>query len=251
MEIYKRSETGRVRKINQDFAIEKVFGEYCAFIGVFDGVGGIQGGETASHTAGFTICSYIEKNSEALCKDNLEILLKQAFNEANEKIIEKGRETDLIGLSTTAVAALIFGSTVCVAHIGDSRAYLLDETKFKQITVDHSVVQKMIESGGISENEAMSHPNKNLITRALGMENSDPEINFFIMSQKDKLLLCTDGLTNYAENEKIESIMRQNSTLKETAENLINFANESGGSDNITVALIRLNGGMDFGQEIT
>ena len=140
-------------------------------------------------------------------------------------------------MGTTIIAVLIIGVTAYLIHAGDSRGYAFTNGKLEQITRDHSIVQSMIENGKLSPEQARFHPRKNVITRALGVEESDePEFNVYGMSYGDSLLLCTDGLTNYVDVQSIEKLL----SMKDNncAEALVQEANRNGGGDNITAVVL-------------
>ncbi|MBR3289472.1 MAG: serine/threonine-protein phosphatase, partial [Clostridia bacterium] len=147
-------------------------------------------------------------------------------------------DPELQGMGTTVVAAVVCGQSAVVAHVGDSRAYLVTATGIEQVTRDHSLVQEMVERGRLTQSEAKNHPRKHFITRAIGVEDTvECDINEVEIPAEGELLICTDGLTNMVETEEIFRIAR--STPPEAAaDRLISTANMAGGSDNITVALI-------------
>ena len=142
-------------------------------------------------------------------------------------------------MGTTAVAAFVTQGTAYILHVGDSRAYLYKEGKLIQLTVDHSMVQNMVDSGQITPDEALHHPNKNIITRALGVsENVGVDIDVVDLSEGDVLLLCSDGLSNFVSEESItEQLENFDST---TTDKLIDLANDGGGGDNITAVVLKV-----------
>ena len=233
------SDKGLVRSSNQDaFAIGTMDdGSHWAV--VCDGMGGANGGNVASrlavdHFSASLKAGYRSNMSESSVKN----LLEAAVNAANIRVFDKSRETkELNGMGTTVVAVLIIGSTAYFTHAGDSRAYCFSNGELLQITRDHSIVQSMIENGKLTPEEARFHPRMNVITRALGVEETVvPEFNVYDLNPDDKLLLCTDGLTNYTDNEGIASVLAENS--ENPAERLVETANKNGGGDNITAVVI-------------
>ena len=138
-------------------------------------------------------------------------------------------------MGTTGVAVIIRDSTLYIAHAGDSRAYRISENSMRQLTRDHSVVQDMVEHGELTEEQAREHPGKNIITRALGVsEDIDVDFSQETLDEKDVIIICTDGLTNYVETDDIYNATRDEHYY-EFADRLVNLANENGGGDNITV----------------
>jgi protein phosphatase len=225
---------GLIRNTNQDnFLINK---KYNLFL-VADGMGGHESGDVASSIAVKTVEEFFEKywNNKSTAD-----LLEKAFKEANRAInnySKKFGENYLMG--TTLTAAVINNKTAYIAHVGDSRAYLINKDTIKLITTDHSYVRELVRNGSISEEEAVLHPHKNILTRALGI---DKEVNFDLLEitleKNDLLLLCTDGLFNCLSDELIHNIVKKAACLKEANQNLINESLNFGGEDNITVVLI-------------
>lgn len=235
------SSIGRIRKSNQDFV--KVFknksGITLAI--VCDGMGGHQGGDVASTMAvshlGHNFKSTDFKNSD-LAQKWLEVQL----NSENETILKTAdRFPDLNGMGTTIVLAFAFEDQALIAHLGDSRAYSYTEGKFTQLTEDHSLVNELVKMGQITKEQAKHHPQKNIITQALGVSSTiDPEYENIAFKNDDIILLCTDGLTNSLSDPQIQQILATKElTLKDRCNKLINEANRLGGGDNITVCLLR------------
>ena len=164
--------------------------------------------------------------------------LKNAIVSANISLYDKAvNNTELAGMGTTAVAAFVKDGTAVIAHVGDSRIYLVNG-EIKQLTRDHSVVQSLIESGKITPEDAKVHPRKNVITRALGAEeNVAVDSDCLNLSNGDTLLLCSDGLTNFLDDKDILTVF-QNNDISAVAERLVEEANKNGGGDNITVVTV-------------
>ena len=164
--------------------------------------------------------------------------LKNAIVSANISLYDKAvNNAELAGMGTTAVAAFVKDGTAVIAHVGDSRIYLVNG-EIKQLTRDHSVVQSLIESGKITPEDAKVHPRKNVITRALGAEeNVAVDSDCLTLSDGDTLLLCSDGLTNFLDDKDILKVF-QNNDISAVAERLVEEANENGGGDNITVVTV-------------
>ena len=161
------------------------------------------------------------------------------MEEANRRVYEKSREDEnLAGMGTTVVVAVIEGRYLYVANVGDSRLYLIRDD-IRQITKDHSLVEEMVRSGKLKKEEARNHPNKNVITRAVGVER-EVNIDFFDLRVRkgDKILLCSDGLSNMLEDSEICAIVKSGGDVEERARKLITAANQNGGKDNISVVLV-------------
>lgn len=239
MQIFTKTDVGKVRVTNQDAADAFMLDSNVAFAIVCDGMGGAKAGDVASSNAVRIISEYV-KNSYSVNMDNEKTaqLLKNAVLSANFEIYSLSKNSgELAGMGTTVVAAIITESHAVICHVGDSRAYLVNEN-IVQLTTDHSVVQKLIESGKLSLSEAKTFPDKNVITRALGVEeNVFPDYCVVPLKQGDSLLLCTDGLTNYVETAVIFNIFNNNS-IDKTADLLIDEANSGGGGDNISVVIV-------------
>lgn len=234
------SSIGRIRKSNQDFV--KVFknkSEVTLAI-VCDGMGGHQGGDVASTMAvshlghNFAVTDFKEP---ALARKWLEVQLKTE----NETILKTAdRFSDLNGMGTTVVLAIVFAEQALIAHLGDSRAYSYAEGQFKQLTEDHSLVNELVKMGQITKEQAKHHPQKNIITQALGVSSTiDPEYTLIDFKKGNLLLLCTDGLTNSLNEPQIQQILAtRDLSLADRCKKLINEANRLGGGDNITVCLV-------------
>ena len=228
MNFYGGTDRGLVRPTNQDSYYIDADGLWAV---VADGMGGHNGGETASSMAVEIIRSVMESGGE----------MKTAVENANRQIFEKSlSEPKLAGMGTTVVLCRIDnGKTASFSHVGDSRAYLLNDGVLKQITKDHSIVQQLIESGTITKEQAKYHPQRNLITRAVGTEKDiNIDFNRVNLTPGDVILICSDGLCAYVDESKISEIIRTTDG-DETVGKLIEAANESGGKDNVTVVLIR------------
>ncbi len=238
-----RTDTGQKRKENQDHCdafipdspeLQKQKG--FLFI-VADGMGGHLGGRTASQmVTEITIQEYNKSNFSYPQK-----ALKSGIKSANQRIFERGlREPGLRGMGSTCVALLLKDHLAFVAHVGDSRAYHISGTHVRQLTRDHSLTAEMVRQGMLSSKEAEHHPEKNVLTRALGVQ-ADVLVDIAPIEYQagDIFLLCSDGLYNEVLNPKIAEIVQQNSA-QEACEQLVNLANEHGGRDNITIQVIKI-----------
>lgn len=237
MKIVAKTDTGLVRTSNQDsYAAGELPGSV-AWAVVCDGMGGAAGGKSASSMAVKLISERISSSYRQDMSDlSIKNMLTSAIFAANVSIYEKGQsDSDLTGMGTTVVVAMIVDETLYVAHVGDSRAYILSDNKLNQLTKDHSFVQEMVDSGKLTPDEAKDDPRKNYITRALGV-NSDVRIDFCqeFLSGDEIVILCTDGLTNYVNPEEVYELT-SDSNFYEFAERLVNRANNNGGGDNVTV----------------
>ncbi len=240
MQTYGKTDTGRARPNNQDaFACGRLADDV-VFAVVCDGMGGAKGGNVASTLAVKIITERIAASyRENMTPQSIRYVLECAIAAANVEVYDTAvKDENLHGMGTTVVAAVVCGKTAVVAHIGDSRAYLMSDDGLEQVTRDHSLVQEMVESGKLTENEAKSHPRKHFITRALGVEDMvECDIDEREIPERGALLICTDGLTNMVDTDEIRKILLSYPP-QTAAERLIHAANMAGGSDNITVALI-------------
>lgn len=234
-----KTDTGKVRKTNQDdYAAGKLPGG-ASYAVVCDGMGGANGGNVASSTAVKIISeSILSGFTPSLDDEKIHDLIENSIQKANTEVFEMAKnDQSLFGMGTTVVACVAENGNITVAHAGDSRAYILNK-EFVRLTRDHSMVQEMLENGKITPEEALIHPQKNIITRALGVEeNLDIDFSVLKFEEGDSALLCTDGLTNLVSDKVLESVARASSP-KECADKLVDLANENGGSDNITVVVI-------------
>jgi serine/threonine protein phosphatase PrpC len=240
MQIYKRTDVGLRRTSNQDFCDGGIFPDGAAWAVVCDGMGGANGGNIASALAVEKICEVFRSQYEENKQDKeIEKLLFQAAEEANSVVFQVSQEDEALkGMGTTLVAAIIKEGYAHIIHIGDSRAYVISDTYAEQVTIDHSMVQELLLLGEITMDEAKNHPQRNIITRALGIhENVNGEYDRVPFQEKNKLLLCTDGMSNYMDEEDIYKISK-GITGEELADRLVRAALEAGGSDNITVVII-------------
>ncbi|MBR5235898.1 MAG: Stp1/IreP family PP2C-type Ser/Thr phosphatase [Clostridia bacterium] len=238
------TDLGKTRPINEDSYYisdysEALDGSYAI---VADGMGGHKAGEIASSMAIFSISEMINEEAfRGITPAELKDLLGRAIKKANSSIYEKSHEESAYyGMGTTLTLCFVMGDKAVVAHVGDSRAYLHRQETIHQITTDHSLVQELLRSGRITQEEAQHHPQKNVITRALGTD-TDVEIDIYEFSvcAGDVLLLTTDGLTNLLSDEMIAAELTEStsSSLEEVAEKLVSGANQHGGYDNITAVL--------------
>ena len=239
MKLAGKTDVGRVRQENQDDyrAGELPGGAVWAL--VCDGMGGAKGGREASQGACNVIENFFQEQYAQCGAGQEEPFLKKALLYANRFVFQKAaHEEALAGMGTTAVCALVRSGNVYLCHAGDSRAYLIRDGKLTQLTHDHSYVQELVDCGTITEEEAEHHPQKNIITKALGVDyRLEPEFTAAKLKREDRLLLCTDGLTNMVPVEEMEELLGQG-TFYDLPDRLIEAANAHGGSDNITALLL-------------
>lgn len=236
MKVFSITDVGKVRKMNQDyvFATDEPQGTLPNLLVVADGMGGHKAGDFASK---FTVETLKEEIKHSLKEDPKEVLL-DAVQVVNKKLIETAeKDIKLDGMGTTLVAATVIDHTLHFINVGDSRLYLINQ-EVKQISRDHSLVEEMLRLGGISEEEAKHHPDKNIITRAIGVkEDVEADYYEYALKKGDVILMCTDGLCNMVNEDEIFTIIKSARDIVEAGQLLINRANENGGKDNIGVVL--------------
>lgn len=241
MHIYANTDVGQVRQMNQDaYYISEENDSYKLCI-LADGMGGYNGGEIASRLACITSANYIKNNfinDKAYTKEELLDLIKRTIYYANKIVYEKScKEPELEQMGTTLEICLIYNNRMYIGHIGDSRIYRLRQEFMRKITVDHSYVQKLVKDGTITKEEALTHPKKNMLMKALGCEETvEPDVIVKNFNDGDIILICSDGLTNMIAEQEIYNIVKKD--IENAVENLIKKANELGGRDNITVIIV-------------
>lgn len=239
MKTFSLTDVGRVRESNQDYVYtsESPVGNLPNLFVVADGMGGHNAGDFASKYTVEQIVAYIEKAPMTSPVD----LIRGAVTKANASLMAKAKsDPGLSGMGTTVVIATIFGDCMYVANVGDSRLYLLRD-ELVQITRDHSLVQEMVRMGEMDACEAKSHPDKNIITRAVGAFD-ELEIDFFEerIYPGDLILMCTDGLSNMVDDMNIRQIIETGRDVVEKVQHLVDAANRGGGKDNITALIIEI-----------
>ena len=241
MRAFAKSDVGKLRDTNEDYYyISEVDDKVQVFI-LADGMGGYNGGEIASRIAVTTALSYIQNNFENIPHEREEILklVKSAMEYANMVVYEQAnKEQELEGMGTTLEICLIYNNKAYIGHVGDSRIYRIRKEFIRKLTHDHSYVQKLVKDGTITEEEARTHPKKNMLMKALGCtEFLEPDVTVKGFIKDDIILMCSDGLTNMVKDEEIFNIIKTEGTL--AAEKLVEKANENGGYDNVTAVVIR------------
>jgi serine/threonine protein phosphatase PrpC len=243
------TDVGRVREHNEDSVLvfeykrDSLLNPAQTFLYVVaDGMGGAEAGEVASAIAVETIRNYVESKIAIAEAFDLRLTLQEALEQANSKIIEyQAAHPEARGMGSTAVAALVNPPEAAIAWVGDSRAYICDGQGLRQLSKDHSLVQRLIEIGQITPDEARHHEHKNVITRSLGARPTGPagaESLSVRLKRGDRLLLCSDGLTTHVEDRQIEELLRRHSDPAAAAQELVVAANAGGGTDNVSVVVI-------------
>ena len=236
MKTFSMTDIGRKREVNQDyvFATDETIGNLPNLLVVADGMGGHRAGDFASR---FTVEVLAEEVQN--CKEtHPETILGNSIQAANERLLEEAeKDNRLEGMGTTLVAATILDHVLYFANVGDSRLYLINK-EIRQLSKDHSMVEEMVRLGGLTEEEAKHHPDKNIITRAIGVKQKvEPDFFEYRLKGGDIILMCSDGLTNMVDDDEIFQIVKSARDIVEAVESLIQRANENGGSDNIVVVL--------------
>jgi len=242
------TDVGKVRKNNEDSFITKLYDNGLFIAIVADGMGGHAAGEYASSIAIESISSSFDEISDVLISCNarkIKTELKKILNRANSEVASKAKESsELNGMGTTVVMCVIIKDKIYIANVGDSRCYVIDKT-IRQITKDHSLVAELIDAGVITKEQANDHPQRNIITRAIGTDlDVDPDIFVIKLESAIKLLLCSDGLTNMISDNTIFNVLNTEPTCNDAVNSLIDKANKRGGNDNITAVIIEFDGGV-------
>lgn len=249
MKLFGLCDKGKTRAVNQDsFRIEELSDSVCLCT-VCDGMGGANAGDKASTLAVYvyntTVIQVLKKHSDenyvpSINDMQMRRLFLSAVSRANAVIFEKSKSSpEFEGMGTTLVSALVTPNNIYAVNVGDSRMYGLKDGELEQITKDHSYVQYLVDEGVIEPEQASNHPKKNIITRAVGT-NDYTEADFFVIEREkyDKLLLCSDGLSNYVKDSEICEILKDE--VGNAVHRLIETANENGGGDNITAVAVCL-----------
>ncbi len=241
---YGMSDTGLVREINEDNFLISGFNQASVngFIVLADGMGGHNAGEIASGTAVSVIGRELEKISDAADADKIVYDILGSIDYANKKIFDEAQsDSSKGGMGSTLVVAYVRDNKMFVANIGDSRVYIKNEHSLMQMTVDHSIVQELVDKGSITPEEALVHPDKNIITRALGTEKIvDADMFEYELRIGDTILLCSDGLYETVRDNVISETLDNVEDIKEATKCLVDLANENGGIDNTTVVLLKV-----------
>ena len=241
MKVFAKSDIGKAREMNQDAYYASQPSETVGLYIVADGMGGYNGGEVASTLAVTTAKNYIENNFAQIehTKEKIEELVKNAIEYANMVVYEKSKEVKMLeGMGTTMEVALVKDNRVYIGHVGDSRIYRIRKNFIRKLTTDHSYVEKLVKDGTITREEALHHPKKNMLTKALGCTSFvEPDTMVKGFLKDDILVITSDGLTNMVKDEEIYNTITEN--VDTAAEILVETANEAGGLDNITVIIVQ------------
>ncbi|RDW17885.1 Stp1/IreP family PP2C-type Ser/Thr phosphatase [Oceanobacillus chungangensis] len=244
------TDRGRVRSHNEDSGgiFYNLGNQFMAIIA--DGMGGHQSGDVASQMATSLMKAKWESTNDFTAPQDLEAWLVKAISEINESVYKHAQaNSECEGMGTTIVIAIYIEEFLTIAHIGDSRCYLLNSKGFRQLTEDHSLVNALVQSGQISKNDAQHHPRKNIVLKALGTDSKvEPEINTVGIDVGDKILLCSDGLTDKLEDQELIEVIKQPIDILEAGQQLIDLANARGGEDNISIILASLDSSAEEGE---
>jgi len=242
------TDRGKVRLQNEDSILMSSFEHSdVVLLIVADGVGGHKGGEVASKLSVESIHDYVEKSvlqahsGGGYGSDWLELTLSHAISETNSKLIKQQNENkDLNNMATTVVAMLYHNDAIVISYLGDSRCYQFNDNTLTQLTEDHTMLQKLLNEGKISQQEFETMPMHHMISQALGLTTEpDVQVSRLLYDEKTSYLLCSDGLTNCVSDAQIQHILEKNEQLESAVDELITEANDNGGVDNISVILIK------------
>lgn len=224
-----RTDVGRVREANEDSYLAKE-----PMFAVADGMGGHIAGDVASATA----VEVLQKEEQQISADPDSLV--RVLQDANAAIHDKAAaDPSLHGMGTTCTLVMVDGATARVAHVGDSRAYLVRDGELTQVTEDHTLVGRMVREGRLSPEEAEHHPQRSIITRALGVDsNVDIDVFSLDLNEGDRLLICSDGLSSMISGDEIAAVLQEETDAQRAADRLVESANDAGGEDNITVVVI-------------
>jgi protein phosphatase len=247
LEIAGLTNVGRKRSHNEDSIGSD---EHLGVVVLADGMGGYKAGEVASAIAVNLILEETREGLKGLEAGQIDedsgyskesMIVKAAIEKANETIYATAQsQPQCQGMGTTVVAAAFYDQRLTIAHVGDSRLYRLRESRLEQVTTDHSLLQELIDKGFYTPEEAKQSLNKNLVTRAMGIEMGvSPDVQEDVVKAGDVYLLCSDGLSDLVDDEEIHAILVDHEGLEEAAQRLVQRANEKGGKDNISVILAR------------
>jgi PPM family protein phosphatase len=250
MEGHFLTDRGQVRNHNEDSGGLFYNKEQQLIAVIADGMGGHQAGDVASKLATELVRDKWQQASELVTPAAIEAWLKASIVDINRSIYEHSLgNKECEGMGTTIVIAVCTKEFITIAHVGDSRCYLLNDDGFKQITEDHSLVNELVRSGQISEVDAEQHPRKNILLKAIGTEQEVSEDIMTVNWEKgNRLLLCSDGLSNKVNDTELASFAQESNDLKEIGQGMINLANERGGEDNISLILIQYGSVAEVGE---
>ncbi|MGN1014188.1 MAG: Stp1/IreP family PP2C-type Ser/Thr phosphatase [Butyricicoccus sp.] len=242
MNVYGKTDRGLVRSNNQDTYRTELNENGCTYLILCDGMGGARAGNVASEKTADIFLDYLRQNVTAeLDTESLARVILQGSIQANREVFEMAQSSpDYSGMGTTLVGGVAIEDRVLLCNIGDSRAYLIDTSRaaIAQMTEDHSLVEEMVRAGRLTKEEARHYPGRNLITRAVGVDETvEADLYEILMKEGQVLLLCSDGLSGMITDAEIAAIIVQSPDLKTAGDLLVQRACEAGGNDNITVVL--------------
>lgn len=237
------TDRGQIRSLNED-AGGIFFNKAGRLLAVVaDGMGGHNAGDVASELATDLLAKKWQdtKNLQLESPEQFEQWLHNVIIDVNRIVYEQSKDQRALhGMGTTIVVAICTDDFITIAHIGDSRCYLFNEEGFKQVTEDHSLVNELVKVGQIKEEEAEHHPRKNVLLKALGTEKTvKPDVQTLAWEKGNQILVCSDGLTNKINDNELQQIIQRKADLEVIGQKLIDLANQRGGEDNISLALIR------------
>jgi PPM family protein phosphatase len=246
------TDTGHVRSHNEDAGGIYYNQQNQILAVVADGMGGHSAGDVASYLITNSMSSNWKKTDLLLSPEEAEMWLKEQIQLANKEIYQYALDhEECRGMGTTVVAAICTEEFITIGHIGDSRCYLSNEHGFTQVTEDHSLVNELVRSGQLSKEDAEHHPRKNVLLKAIGTEeNIEVDVTTISWEENNYLLLCSDGLTNKVEDHELEKHIIESNSLEECVKALVDLANERGGEDNITLAIIQNSPQREEGEKV-
>lgn len=240
MNVFGKTDKGLVRSNNQDTYRTELLDNGYAFLILCDGMGGARAGNIASDKTAEGFLDYLKENcKESMDTKEIASVLNDGVRSVNRDVYELANSSpDYQGMGTTLVGGIALDDTIILANVGDSRAYLISQEHIAQVTQDHSLVEEMVRAGRLTKKEARHYPGRNLITRAVGVDESvEPDLYQITLHEGQKLLLCSDGLSGMLTDMEILKIVQGAEDVRSACDELIAQACEAGGSDNITVVL--------------
>ncbi|MDF2855679.1 MAG: Stp1/IreP family PP2C-type Ser/Thr phosphatase [Neobacillus sp.] len=246
-----RTDRGRIRQNNEDSVGTFVNKDGQLLAIVADGMGGHRAGDVASKMTVAYLQEVWENSEEIKTADQAEEWLKTHILQVNKLLFDhSNKNMECEGMGTTIEAVIATNQFSSIAHVGDSRCYILNDIGFQQLTEDHTLVNELVRTGQISKEDAEHHPRKNVILRALGTEQDIKiDIKTIMFEEGDFLLLCSDGLSNKVNEQEMITILQNDDSVEQKASTLINLANENGGEDNITLIILKFDGVIELGDE--
>lgn len=241
MEVWGLTDPGLVRTQNQDYYLLQKLGAHDLLAVVCDGMGGARSGNVASRLAAEVFTEEIKRGYRpGMSQDKADYLLRTAVSIANTAVYENAQlNADMKGMGTTLVAVLVLGKRAYFANVGDSRGYLMNRQGIQRVTLDHSLVELMVQRGELSSEQAKSYPGKNFITRAIGTEQSvECDLYTSPLRQGDCILLCSDGLTNHLADQELLFEVIHGVNKQDCCQRLMGIAKDRGAPDNVTVVLV-------------